>query len=541
MMPADPEDHRRILVIDDTEAIHSDFKKILGEGESTTTALEQDETLLFEASTVPVDARSFSVDSAYQGQEGLERVREALSADRPYPLAFVDVRMPPGWDGIETIEHIWREDADLEVVLCTAYSDYSWHETIERLGDTDRLLILKKPFEAVEVRQLAWALTAKWQVRNSLKNRTQRLMHERNLFRTLIDSLPDYIFVKDAHRRFVVTNAALARHLGVGNPEELVGKTQCELSPAGLAPQNSAEDEIIRSGQPVLNRDITERKMAEAKLRHKAFHDSLTGLPNRALFTERLERAHARKERRKSSLFGVMLLDIDRFKLVNDNLGHTVGDQFLCQVAGRLIACIRPGDTVARLGGDEFAILLEDLNGPAEAKAVAERLLEDLAVPFQLQEHKIATSASFGIALADPRRERAEELLRDADTAMYAARKLGKGRWEMFDPHMHKSTLAHLELEADLRAALERQEFLIHYQPIVDLTTGKIGGCEALLRWNHPQRDLIMPAKFLPLAEETGLIVPMGEWVLRTACAQNSAWQRAGYGLGLPPGVRQIV
>ena len=391
-------------------------------------------------------------------------------------------------------------------------------------------------------------------------------MHERNLFRTLIDNLPDYIFVKDAHRRFVVTNAALARHLGVGNPEELVGKTQCELSPAGLAPQNSAEDEIIRSGQPVLNRDeatldqqgrqrwfsatkvplfdtaqnvvgvvgisrdITERKMAEAKLRHKAFHDSLTGLPNRALFTERLERAHARKERRKSSLFGVLLLDIDRFKLVNDNLGHTVGDQFLCQVAGRLIACIRPGDTVARLGGDEFAILLEDLNGPAEAKAVAERLLEDLAVPFQLQEHKIATSASFGIALADPRRERAEELLRDADTAMYAARKLGKGRWEMFDPHMHKSTLAHLELEADLRAALERQEFLIHYQPIVDLTTGKIGGCEALLRWNHPQRDLIMPAKFLPLAEETGLIVPMGEWVLRTACAQNSAWQRAGYG-----------
>ena len=169
MMPADPEDHRRILVIDDTEAIHSDFKKILGEGESTTTALEQDETLLFEASTVPVDARSFSVDSAYQGQEGLERVREALSADRPYPLAFVDVRMPPGWDGIETIEHIWREDADLEVVLCTAYSDYSWHETIERLGDTDRLLILKKPFEAVEVRQLAWALTAKWQVRNSFE------------------------------------------------------------------------------------------------------------------------------------------------------------------------------------------------------------------------------------------------------------------------------------------------------------------------------------------------------------------------------------
>ena len=438
MTPADPENHRRILVIDDYQAIHSDFKKILGDGESTTTALEKDETLLFETSTAPVEPVSFSVDSAYQGQEGLERVREAVAADRPYSLAFIDVRMPPGWDGIETIEHIWRENANLEVVLCTAYSDYSWHETIERLGDTDRLLILKKPFDAVEVRQLAWALTAKWQVRNSLQNRTQRLVHERNLFRTLIDNLPDYIFVKDAQRRFVVTNAALARHLGVRNPDELVGKTLCELSPVGLAPQHSAEDEIIRSGQPVLNRDeatldqtgsqrwfsttkvplfdtaqnvvgvvgisrdITERKMAEAKLRYKAFHDSLTGIPNRALFTERLERAHARTKRQKSYLFGVLLLDIDRFKLVNDNLGHTVGDQFLFQVAGRLTACIRPGDTVARLGGDEFAIFLEDLNGPADAKAVAERVLEDLAVPFQFQGHEIATTVSVGIALTSP-------------------------------------------------------------------------------------------------------------------------------------------
>ena len=163
-MPADPENHRRILVIDDTEAIHSDFKKILGDGESTAAALEKDEALLFETSTAPVESLSFSIDSAYQGQEGLERVRQAVAAERPYPLAFVDVRMPPGWDGIETIEHIWREYPDLQVVICTAYSDYSWQETIQRLGQSDRLLILKKPFDSVEVRQLACALTEKWKL-----------------------------------------------------------------------------------------------------------------------------------------------------------------------------------------------------------------------------------------------------------------------------------------------------------------------------------------------------------------------------------------
>ncbi len=273
-------------------------------------------------------------------------------------------------------------------------------------------------------------------------------------------------------------------------------------------------------------RDVTERKTAELRLVHDAFHDALTSLPNRALFMDLLGRAIGRARRRGDYSFALLFLDMDRFKVVNDSLGHPIGDQLLIAIARRLERCVRPGDTVARLGGDEFTILLDDILDAGDATRVADRIQRELNLPFTISGQEVFTSASIGIALSGTAYERPDELLRDADIAMYRAKARGKARYELFDQAMHARAVSQLQIETDLRRAVDRGEFRVVYQPLVSLDTGRLIGFEALVRWEHPQRGTILPDNFVPLAEETGLIVPIGRHVLREACRQIAAWHR---------------
>ncbi len=270
--------------------------------------------------------------------------------------------------------------------------------------------------------------------------------------------------------------------------------------------------------------DITKRKHAEEQLLQSALHDSLTGLPNRASFYDRVDLALERTRGRSQSPFAVLFLDLDRFKLINDGYGHQSGDRLLVEIAHRLRRAVRPGDTVARLGGDEFTVLIPDIKGSEEAVSVAQRIHTALSKPFQVGDQEVFTSASTGIAISSPQYDNPDEILRDADIAMYQAKANGRARHFMYDESMHPLVLSQLHLENDLRRALEREEFVLHYQPIVDALSGSIVACEALVRWQHPERGLLPPSEFLSMAEETGLINPIGEWVVRSGCRQAARW-----------------
>jgi diguanylate cyclase len=441
----------RVLVIDDNAAIHEDFRKILTASDG---AVSSAEAALFGEPQAVLQRPTFDVDSAMQGREGVELVRRALAEGRPYSVAFVDMRMPPGWDGLETIEHLWETDPEVQVVVCSAYTDYDWLELLSRLGHSDKLLVVKKPFEPIEILQGASALSRKWQNARALRHHVESLE----------------LAVTDRTR--------------------------------GL-------------------------EAANRQLRHLASHDVLTGLPNRLLLEDRVAQAIAQADRLGYE-FALLVIDLDRFKLINDSLGHHAGDDLLREVAVRLKSAVRAADTTARLGGDEFVILLAGPVAHPEALEIAGRISRVMEPVIRLLGIDVHVSPSVGIAFYPRDGASVDALLARADAAMYSAKERGRNNIQCYAEGMSRATSEHVKLESELHEALRSRQFELHYQPKVDTATGRINSAEALVRWRHPQRGLLPPGEFIALAEECGLLDAIGEWVLFEACRQAKAWQDAG-------------
>jgi diguanylate cyclase (GGDEF)-like protein/PAS domain S-box-containing protein len=563
--------NRRILLVDDLASIHEDFRKILCLS-TTTTDLDADESLLFGKPTNTVSLR-FEMDSAFQGAKALEMHNASLLAGSPYAMAFIDMRMPPGWDGVETAERLWQVDPRLQIVFCTAFSDYSWSDVLTRLEVRDRLLILKKPFDTIEVYQFANALTTKWQMteqaafqmsslEEAVEERTRELSNANIIVQNspvilyrlrgepafpliyishnitklghdpqrLLNS-PDWAQILIDPRDQAKVGEAMARLLDKDAEGASIEFRLCTADGAlrwvenRYIPVRDKEGRIIEVEGIVI--DITERKAAEEKITLLARTDGLTGLANRSTFNERLGQSHAAAQR-GALAFAILYLDLDKFKPVNDTFGHPVGDLLLQQVAKRLRDCTRESDLVARLGGDEFAILQGEIKEPANAGTLAAKIQTLLALPFCINGNNINISVSIGISPYVPGNSGADAMLVQADLALYRSKDKGRNQYHFHSDDLDQEVLDRVALAGEIENAIDQGEFELQYQPQVELSSQNIVGMEALVRWNHPTRGLLAPAAFISIAEKSGAIIALGHWVLDQACRQMSIWRTSG-------------
>ncbi len=697
-----------LLIADDNPSIHADFQKILGPESKATQNLEATQAVLFGTDIEPVEELNFSIDSAFQGEEALLLVRQGLKNNIHYAVAFVDVRMPPGIDGVETTKLLWELDPNIQVVICTAYTDYSWEELNQRLGHTDRLLILKKPFENIEVRQLADALTKKWLVHQQLQeymNHLQDLVEERTaklasslaVVKATLNATTDGILVVSKDQKIIDYNKKFLKILHIPQPiadtgedekaraividqiknpetfinhaKEAYAHPECELhdilnfkdgriieyfsipllveeeitgrvfsfrdvtvqkklekqlkehteklekslslvratlestadailvidnhhrivdynqnfvemhqiplsilnkhnSPLVLElvsrlmedpkrfidnvhiieehpDQSSFNTEVFKDGRiidcyshPQLLgdkiigrvwslRDITAQKKLEEELRYKTTHDTLTDVYNHLVLSDRIQHAISEAKKHKR-MVAVLLLDIDSFRLINDTLGHNVGDDILKILAKRLLSIIEKNNTLGRVGGDEFIIILPSVEKIDSIIATSQKILTKVAEPFKIDAKDLSITVSIGISLYPKDGNDANTLIKNASAANDSAKLMGRNNFKFFTAELNMDAVKRLELENDLLRALKQNEFILYYQPIIDLATGKIVGVEALIRWQHPKLGLMPPQTFVHVAEETGLMSAIGKWVLLTACQQNKMWQDQG-------------
>ena len=479
-----------------------------------------------------------------------------LAGDLHPDLVLMDISLKGGMDGIEAANQI-RERFDLPVVLQAASSDRS---IIERLCQAEPYGYLHKPYDERELFIAIELAIARHAMDKKLRDSLQH-------YDLAIRGTRDGLWSWDLRRNEIYYSPRWKAMLGfkedeIGkSPDEWLKRVQLDDEKhlyqslgahlKGISPYfeceyqiKDANDQYVwmlarglverdAQGKPYrmagLQTDISSRKLEEARMAFGALHDGLTGLPNRELFMDRLRQRVELTKRHPDSAFAVLFMDIDRFKVVNDSLGHAMGDQLLVSLARRLQLCLRPEDTLSRLGGDEFAILLHEVNEVGDAIRVAERFQARMKETTVLSAVSRTSSVSIGIVLFNKSYTHPQDILRDADTAMYRAKALGGGCLQVFNASMHTKAVELLHLEADMKRAVARQEMQVYYQPILSLATGNINGVEALVRWQHPQRGLLQPLEFIHEAEDAGLIIPIGEFVLRKACLQAKAWRDAGY------------
>jgi diguanylate cyclase (GGDEF)-like protein/PAS domain S-box-containing protein len=530
-----------------------------------------DEPLILEGLSRLLATRDYEVATAGGGYEALLAIGR-----QQFDAILLDLGMPD-LDGSEVLRFVTERSADTPVIVVSGDSTIDAAIRALRGGAAD---FVRKPYEPEELlRRVDNTLTRRWleKENNAI---LQRLQQSEKWHRFLVNSSPDFIYTLDGDGRFTFVNdrvesllgyrredllgqhyslviheddVARAEHIfnerragdrsarnieirlkchpGMRRPRLMNGRCKSvELTATGMYDEEAGPFEQRFIGSYGVAKDVTERKQAEETVHYQTYHDLLTGLPNRALFRDHLGLMLAQAKRNQQPL-AVLSLDLDHFKVINDSLGHTIGDELLLAVGTRLRQCLREGDTLARLGGDEFAVLLPALLSRGDVEHICRKIIQALSKPAYVKGHEIYISVSIGACVAPEDSDQIDSLLRQAEIAMYQAKSQGRSRVQFWEAGMQAPYSGRMQIEADLRRALVRNEFVLFYQPQADTVSGELRGFEALLRWRHPQRGLLTPADFIPVAEESGIIVPIGDWVLRRAGAQMAEWRSAG----LPP------